>query len=121
MVTVSRRAWLRLLVGTLAVLAGLLLAPSRVSAACGDHVHYGQPTDNPLPKHTPKPCTGPACQQAPALPLTPPVTTTLERATEPGLLPPQSPPSEPPLTRRHLDECQSPPVRAGEPIYHPPR
>ncbi len=126
------------LVCAAALLAGWLGAADAVRADCGDYVMIGHPptarTDaaNPLapdladhgpppPTEHRRPCQGPHCQRAPAMPPAAPVSVEGQRLTEwPCHL------ALSPATGRdgaeilEIPSCPLP-VRRARAVYHPPR
>jgi hypothetical protein len=126
-----RPAWRRL-GWALALLAGVLAAPTAARASCGDYVRIGDPTEKPtaMPPHAAPesgnppghggPCHGPGCNRHPVAPPAPtaPISSPAEewgwvsRTVD-------CPPRTPETALR--DEAASPPVRRPSPVYHPPR
>ncbi len=79
MTGILARLWMRPMAGALLAFAAIvLLSPARAEAGC-DHAtaylaHFelladtGAMTDLPAPSERPKPCNGPMCSKAPAIP-----------------------------------------------------
>jgi hypothetical protein len=121
------------LTGTVvAVLVGMLCAPSFVRASCGDYLLMearAKPADhsNPLPHlptsphDGPKPCSGPMCSQAPLPFQAVPPSVTPERGSEPALSTLLLFFAEATPNDRCRDDATGQPVRRGADIYHPPR
>lgn len=118
----------RLVAVALLAAAGLLVAPDRAAAGCGDYVSVAPdtPDDPAAGRHAPAgpaaPCHGPGCSNAPShpAPLSAPVTAPAE--TDPwaaGL--PDEPDSSDTATRRLRPVDDGRAVRFTRPIFHPPR
>jgi hypothetical protein len=121
----------------LALLAGLLLAPSAAQAGCGDYVVFGMkhadaqtlsspfaPVAHPAPvspTDNPTPCSGPTCSSGPATPPAapaPPGPVPGERCGFPSTLPLWTGPE---AVVYRTDDSAGTPVRGSSTIYHPPR
>jgi hypothetical protein len=131
---VSKRELVQLAGWVLPVLAAYLFTPGTAQAGCGDYHQtnkFGQglassqdahPAADHLPgSESPKPCSGPNCSRAPAVPTVPPTTPT--RTTDldmgwclDGLLLVSLDPSV------HGSAQQNPqPIRFPSDVFHPPR
>jgi hypothetical protein len=122
----TTRLWIG---GTLALLVGVLAAPSWSRASCGDYVHIGGPDTRraaghgeapKTPADHPGPCHGPNCGRNPAAPAAPAFPAPAH-PREWGCVPH-------PAASRSLSpgypfpgEGSSRPVKRPSPVWHPPR
>src|SRR5262249_28315265 len=118
-------------------LFALALCAPEARAVCGDHLPLtiradlppftGLPShlavrqvpSLPAPKAPPPPCTGPACSQAPVLPVPPVVVP--PQPTDSACLGRQPLDPLPPCCRLSCAEDRQAPQHHDDPIYHPPR
>jgi hypothetical protein len=112
-----------------AIAAGVALAPSRASAACGDYVHVakdGAEANDPSrlgESDMPRPCHGPGCSSQPTppiLPLTAPVTAPAG-AKELAARAAGDTNDHGGSARHLIPEAIGSAVRTSTPIFHPPR
>jgi hypothetical protein len=114
--------------GALALLVVLWCAPSAARAGCGDYIvtsadQHGNPMPpaKPAPADPHKPCSGPHCSQAPAVPFGPAPTVTPPGGQEWGC--PVTGPDSP--TRGHvallMNSPAARPTRLASSVFHPPR
>jgi hypothetical protein len=125
---------LRLAGWAIPILAVLWCAPSVARADCGDYVvtrlaHPDQgmmpgkqhSADLPAPAKPHKPCNGPHCSRAPAVPVAPVPTVTPPTAQEWGWFADDLGFTAPGRGAWLFDTCPQHPIRFASSIFHPPR
>jgi hypothetical protein len=123
--------WRLLLGAALAVLAGVLLAPTPARAGCGDHVILMSGTDSlaskaPMPapiqpNEKPAPCSGPTCSHSPIAPAPAPTAPVAPSVPEWACVLALSTLPVVTFSPHPLDNRREPLLSLASSIYHPPR